>query len=98
MEQHLLCMRIWTGSVKHLKQDKMNKTAALPIVLTNKSTKEKRQKQFEMPPPNDATWSESILAPMAVQNTRRGCVSCSEAMAEDKHATRNSKGQEVTKG
>lgn len=58
----------------------MNKTAALPTVLINKSTKEKRQKQFEMPPPNDATWSSSILAPMAVQNTRRGCVSGSEVM------------------
>lgn len=74
----------------------MNKTAALPIVLINKSTKEKRQKQFEMPPSNDATCSGSILAPMAVQNTRRGCVSRSEVMAEDKNATRNSKGQEVT--
>lgn len=73
-------------------------TAPLPIVLIHKSTKEKRQKQFEMPPPNDATWSGSIWSPMAVQNTRRGCVSGSEVMAEEKHATRNSKGQEVTKG
>lgn len=42
-----------------------------------------------MPPPNETTWSDCILTPVAVPEPKMGCVSHSEVTAEDKYTPKD---------